>query len=237
MRCCRMAAPQHNAPSRRFLLVPAVAAAALLAGFGLVADEVLEGDSVAFDQAVALVFRDNGDMNDPIGPLWLEEAARDITSLGSFAVLGLIVVFTVSYLWLHGKRTTAAFVGFAVIGGTALSNILKEAFDRPRPDVEAATRVFTSSFPSGHATLSAVVYLTLGVLLAESTSDNRLRGYFLGLGLFLTILVGVSRVYLGVHYPTDVIAGWSLGAAWALLCWAGYKVLGIRRQQRQQTAD
>jgi undecaprenyl-diphosphatase len=231
-----MVAPAHNTLSRRFLLVPAVTAAALLAGFGMVADEVLEGDTVAFDRAVASVLRDNGDMNDPIGPLWLEEAARDITSLGSFAVLGLIVILTVTYLWLRGKRTTAAFVGFAVIGGTALSNILKEVFDRPRPDVEAATRVFTSSFPSGHATLSAVVYLTLGVILAESTSDNRLRGYFMGLGLFLTIVVGVSRVHLGVHYPTDVIAGWSLGAAWALLCWAGYKALGVRSQQRQRQA-
>jgi undecaprenyl-diphosphatase len=230
------AAPQSTA-SHRFLLIPAVVAAALLAGFGMVADEVLEGETVAFDQAVTLAFRDNGDMNDPIGPTWLEEAARDVTALGSFSILGLIVIVTVSYLWLHGKRTTAAFVAFAVISGTILSNVLKEVFDRPRPDVEAATRVFTASFPSGHATLSAVVFLTLGVLLAESTSDNRVRGFFLGLGIVLTLVVGVSRVYLGVHYPTDVIAGWSLGAAWALLCWAGYKALGIRRLRRQQATD
>lgn len=215
-------------------MILAVAAAALLAGFGLLADEVLEGDTVGFDQSVTLALRDNGDMNDPIGPMWLEEAARDVTSLGSFSILGLIVVVTVSYLWLRRKRTTAAFVAFAVISGTLLSNLLKAAFDRPRPDVEAATRVFTASFPSGHATLSAVVFLTLGVLLSESSSDNRVRGFFVGLGVLLTLIVGSSRVYLGVHYPTDVIAGWSLGAAWALCCWAGYKGLGIRRLRRQQ---
>jgi undecaprenyl-diphosphatase len=218
-------------------MIPAIAAAALLAGFGMLADEVLEGETVAVDRAVTLLFRDNGDLNDPIGPMWLEEAARDVTSLGSFSILGLIVIVTVSYLWLHGKRSVATFVSIAVLSGTVLSNVLKEVFDRPRPDVEAATRVFTASFPSGHATLSAVVFLTLGVLLAESTSDKRLRGFFIGLGIFLTLTVGISRVYLGVHYPTDVIAGWSLGAAWALLCWACYKALGIRRQRRQETTD
>jgi undecaprenyl-diphosphatase len=212
-----------KSPSRRPLIFLALGAAALLGGFGMLADEVLEGDTVAFDRAVTLWFRDAGNMSDPLGPVWLEEAGRDLTALGSFSVLGLIVVATVIYYLLAGRRATAAFVAFAVISGTILSNLLKDVFDRPRPDVEAATRVFTASFPSGHSTLSAVVYLTLGVLLAEASADRRLSGFFLGIGIFLTLLVGVSRVYLGVHYPTDVIAGWSLGTAWALLCWAGYK--------------
>ena len=174
-------------------------------------------------------------MNDPIGPMWLEEAARDVTSLGSFVVLGLIVIVTVSYLWLHGKRTTAAFVAFAVISGTVLSNILKEVFDRPRPDVEAATRVFTASFPSGHATLSAVVFLTLGVLLAESTSDNRVRGFFVGLGVFLTLIVGQSAGSISActTRPTSSPGGRS-ALRGPCCCWAGYKALGIRRLRRQQ---
>jgi undecaprenyl-diphosphatase len=109
----------------------------------------------------------------------------------------------------------------AVLGGTAISSLLKMGFDRPRPDIPHAARVFTASFPSGHATLSAVTFLTLGSLLTRVTADRRVKIYFMALAVFLTVLVGVSRVYLGVHFPSDVLAGWCVGAAWAVLCWAG----------------
>ena len=75
------------------------------------------------------------------------------------------------------------------------------------------------SFPSGHAALSAVCYLTLGVLLAQTQASRTLRIYFIATAMVLTLLVGVTRIYLGVHYPTDVLAGWCFGIAWALICW------------------
>lgn len=209
---------------RRFPYVIAGCAAALLWAFGMVADEVIEGDTVAFDTAVTSFFRDGGDMNDPWGPTWLEEAMRDITAMGSFTILGFVLIVVVAFLALSGKGRSAVFVTFAVIGGTIVSTGLKMLFDRPRPDVEAATRVFTASFPSGHATVSAVVYLTLGLLLAEATTNRGLKVYFVGLGVFMTFAVGLSRIYIGVHYPTDVIAGWSIGAAWSLICWTGYSL-------------
>jgi undecaprenyl-diphosphatase len=210
---------------RRLSYALAIVTALLLLGFGLLADEVIEGDTVAFDRAVADIFREAGNATDPWGPIWVEEVGRDVTAMGSFTILGAVVIATVIYLAMSGKGRTAAFVTFSVIGGTIVSTGLKYLFDRPRPDVEAATRVFTASFPSGHATVSAVVYLTLGLLLGEAMRDRRLKLYFMGLGIFMTLMVGVSRVYLGVHYPTDVIAGWSIGGAWALACWAGYSVL------------
>ncbi|WP_423066709.1 phosphatase PAP2 family protein [Devosia sp. CN2-171] len=210
---------------RRASYVLAGMAALLLWGFGFVADEVLEGDTVAFDQAVTSAFREPGSLDDPWGPTWLEEAMRDVTALGSFTILGFILLVTVLFLALSGKGRTAVFVAVSVIGGTIASTGLKMLFDRPRPDVEAATRVFTASFPSGHATVSAVVFLTLGLLLAEAMTDRRLKIYFIVLGVFVTLCVGISRIYIGVHYPTDVLAGWSLGAAWALICWAGYSLL------------
>ena len=212
-------------PSRRVPYVLVGLTALLLWGFGSVADEVIEGEALAFDTAVTSFFREAGNPNDPWGPTWLEEAMRDITGLGSFTILGFVLFATILYLALTGKGRTAVFVGFSVIGGTILSTGLKMLFDRPRPDVEAAARVFTASFPSGHATVSAVVYLTQGLLLAEATTDKRMKVYFIVLGVFVTLAVGISRVYLGVHFPTDVLAGWSLGAAWALACWAGYAVL------------
>ena len=216
------ASPTHP---RRFPYVIAGLAAILLWAFGFVADEVIEGDTTTFDEAVTAFFRDGGNLDDPWGPTWLEEAVRDVTAMGSFTILGFVLIVTVVWLSLSGKGRTAVFVAFAVIGGTIVSNGLKVLFDRPRPDVEAATRVFTASFPSGHATVSAVVYLTLGLLLAEATVNRSLRYFFIGLGIFMTLAVGISRIYLGVHYPTDVIAGWSIGAAWALVCWAGYSLL------------
>lgn len=210
---------------RRVPYVLAGAAALLLWGFGSVADEVLEGDTVAFDQAVTSFFREPGSLDDPWGPSWLEEAVRDVTAMGSFTILGFILIAAVLFLAFSRKGRTALFVAVSVIGGTIVSTGFKMLFDRPRPDVEAATRVFTASFPSGHATVSAVVYLTLGLLLAEAMTSRWLKVYFIGLGVFMTICVGISRIYIGVHYPTDVIAGWSLGAAWALICWAGYALL------------
>ena len=109
----------------------------------------------------------------------------------------------------------------AVLGGVAMNSLLKVGFARPRPDfVAPAAKVFTASFPSGHAALSAITYLTLAALLPRTTRSRRLRVYFVTIGITLTLLVGVSRVYLGVHYPTDVLAGWCIGSAWALGCWA-----------------
>jgi len=218
-------------PSRRPILLAAVVLAVLLGVFGFIADEVIEGDTVVFDRAVTLLLRDNGDIMNPIGPPWLEEAGRDITSLGSFSVLGLVVILVLISLLMIARPWAAAYVTFAVISGSILSSVFKQFFDRPRPEMLEAMRVFTSSFPSGHATVSAVVYLTLAALLARLCTTRRLAILCVGAGIFLTLLVGVSRVYLGVHYPTDVLAGWLLGAAWALLCWVGAELLGVNQRR------
>lgn len=215
--------------SRLPLVVAAAVASALLTAFGLLADEVLEGDTVAFDRALTLLLRENGDVNDPLGPRWLEEAARDLTSLGSFSVLAIVVALAAGTMLAVGRRTTALYLAFATLAGTIISQLLKAVFDRPRPDVEAATHVFTASFPSGHSMLSAVVYLTIAIVIAEATDNRRLRILYLCAGPLLSVIVGLSRVYIGVHYPTDVLAGWSLGAAWALLCWIGAAALRLGR--------
>ena len=207
--------------SDTWLLITILTIAALLFAFGLIAQEVIEGEPLAFDRIVLLAFRDAANPSVPIGPWWLLEAARDITSLGSTIVLGIILFAVVGYLLLAGKRAVAWMMLGAVLGGVALNNSLKFAFARPRPDfVAPAVQVFTASFPSGHATLSAITYLTLGAVLARTHPSVRIRIYFMSLAAFVTVLVGLSRVYLGVHYPTDVLAGWCIGVAWAMGWWA-----------------
>jgi undecaprenyl-diphosphatase len=215
-------------PTPRRVYLGALAAAALLGGFGLIADAVTDGDTLNLDTAVLMALRTPGDMADPIGPVWFEEAVRDITALGSFSVLGIIVIVVFAYLLLVGKHRTGWFMAFAVLGGTIISTVLKMLFDRPRPDLTGVAEVFSASFPSGHATVSAVVFLTIGAMLAESSPERHLKRFFVGVAIALTLLIGVSRVYLGVHYPTDVLAGWSLGAAWALLCTTGAHFLRER---------
>lgn len=203
------------------LLVSVLAIAGLLLLFGFVADEVMEGSTSAFDRTMILAFRGAGNSPIPIGPPWVQEMARDVTALGSFAVLGIVLFAVVGYLLLARKRAAAWLVLAAVLGGVALNSLLKFGFARPRPDfIVPAARVFTASFPSGHAAISAITYLTLAALLARTTRSPQLRVYFVAAGTVLTLLVGVSRVYLGVHYPTDVLAGWCIGSAWALGCWA-----------------
>ena len=194
--------------------------AVLLFVFGLIAQKVAGAKPSRFDSRFLLAFRSRTKPSAPIGPAWLQEAARDITSLGSVIVLVMATFAVAGYLFLSGKSGVAWLMLTAVLGGLALNNLLKFAFARPRPDlVPHSTRVFTTSFPSGHATLSAITYLTIGALLAQTFPAFPVNIYFMALGTFLTALIGVSRVYLGVHYPTDIIGGWCVGAAWAIACW------------------
>ncbi|HXJ02358.1 MAG TPA: phosphatase PAP2 family protein [Micropepsaceae bacterium] len=203
------------------VLVPLLAMAILLFTFGSIAEEVVEGEPLAFDRPILLAMRMPGNPAIPVGPAWLPDAARDITSLGSVMVLGLILLSAVGYLLLNRRRAAAWWVIGAVAGGLLLNNLLKFAVGRSRPEIiEPAVKVFSSSFPSGHASLSAIAYLTLGVLLARTQTSLPIRIYIISLAVLVTILVGISRIYLGVHYPSDVLAGWCIGAAWAIACWA-----------------
>ncbi|MEF8793133.1 phosphatase PAP2 family protein [Thiohalorhabdus sp.] len=188
--------------------------------FAEVADEVREGEARPYDRLVLLSLRSAAAPSDPLGPAWLEAVAQDITSLGGVVVLALITGAVVGFLVLVRRRVEACLVAVAVGGGAVLSTLLKLAFGRDRPDPALhATEVVTASFPSGHAMLSAVVYLTLAAILAQSQEGLRVKVYLLAVAVLVTGLVGISRVYLGVHWPTDVLGGWSLGLAWALLCW------------------
>jgi undecaprenyl-diphosphatase len=204
----------------RAVLISLLAIACLLFAFGLIAGNVEEGRSLAFDQRILLALRDPGDPSAPIGPEWIKEAARDVTSLGSIVVLVIITLTVSIYLFLASKYAAGWLMLAAVIGGVATNDLLKFVFARPRPDViYHATPVFTSSFPSGHAELSAITYLTIAALLARSQSSLKMRAYFIAVAASLTALIGVSRIYLGVHYPTDVLGGWCIGAAWAVGGW------------------
>lgn len=203
----------------RSLAIAIAAAALLLFGFVRIAEEVLEGDTRGFDEDLLLALRTPGDTTQPIGPLWFQEMVRDVTALGSTGVLTVVTLAAVGWLLISGKRRAAGFVLLAVVGGVVLSSLLKIGFARPRPDlVPHEMAVFTDSFPSGHTMMSAVVYLTLGDLLARAQPTVTGKVYLISLALILTLLVGCSRVYLGVHWPTDVLAGWAAGASWALMC-------------------
>jgi undecaprenyl-diphosphatase len=201
------------------LVVLAIATASAW-GFILVATNMLEGDTYAFDRWLLGAMRDAANPAEPVGPRWLEVIARDATALGGFAWLAAATAAIAMYLWLDGKSHMAIFLVAATASGGIMSALLKSLFDRPRPDlVPHLTHVSSSSFPSGHSMLAAVVYVTLGSLLAAVTSRLALKIYVLAVAMLLAIVVGISRIYLGVHYPTDVLAGWLAGLIWALVCW------------------
>ncbi len=218
------------------MLAAMLAVAAGLFAFAELAEAVVEGDTRAFDEFLLLGLRSAADPSDPLGPRWLEEMMRDFTALGGTGVLSAVTLAVVGFLSLTRKRHAAATVAVAVLGGLLLSQALKWGFARPRPDlVPHGQTVYTQSFPSGHAMLSAVVYLTLGALLARTQPRRRVKLYFLAVAGVLTVVVGVSRVYLGVHWPTDVLAGWTVGAGWAFLCWL--IMLWLQRRGRVEAED
>jgi undecaprenyl-diphosphatase len=203
----------------RMTLLAVVLAASLLFAFARLANAVGRGSTHAFDEWLIVALRTPGNLADPVGPGWLEEMMRDFTAMGSTGVLTLTVLAIAGFLAMTRKGHAALFVLVSVVGGVLISQTMKWAFARPRPDlVPHGAEVFTASFPSGHSMMSAVVYLTLGALLARTQADPAVKTYVLVMAVVLTVLVGASRVYLGVHWPTDVLAGWALGGVWALIC-------------------
>ena len=201
-----------------------------------VADRVATREPIPFDEWAIRALRRPDDPATPIGPRWLAEMGRDVTALGGVAFVMLLTMTVSGYLWLGRQYRVLALLLTSTVGGWLLSSVLKGLFERPRPDlVPHLSIVHTSSFPSGHSMMSAVVFLTIGTLLGEFVASFRLRAYFVVVAILLTILVGVSRVYMGVHYPTDVLAGWAAGLVWALGC--GLFARGLKRRGLVETAS
>jgi undecaprenyl-diphosphatase len=179
--------------------------------------EVREMETTGFDRAVLLAFRRPGDLATPIGPVWLQESSRDITAFGGFTALTVIVVLGVALLLAHGRRLQALIFAVTVLIAQGVAEVIKLLVDRARPEiVPHHDLVYSSSFPSGHALMSPVVYLTLAAILAADERRQSVKVMLVASAVLLVLAVGVSRVYLGVHWPTDVLAGWTLGTAIAL---------------------
>lgn len=224
--------------SRRIRREPLITALLLAVAGGLwlfiaVAASVRNDEPRAIDSAILLRMRTPGDTTAPIGPPRLKEAARDITALGGATVLTGLTIAVMGMVALLGKVRLSLLIAAAVLGGAVLAKALKQGFDRPRPDlISHQAEIVSTSFPSGHSMMAAIVYLTLGLLLACALPGRPVKIYIVCLSVLLTLAVGVSRLYLGVHWPTDVLAGWALGAAWALLFW-----LIALRTDRAEIAD
>lgn len=219
---------KHKIDSKILALFLVAAGALFL--FFRVASEIVEGETFALDRWLLQVMRSAADPSVPAGPGWLRAAMVDVTALGGGAVLTLLTLIAAGYLVAARKPATAAFLVASVSGGALLSTALKLAFSRPRPDlVGHLVEVYTMSFPSGHALNSAVTYLTLGALLARAEDDRRVRVYLMAVAVSLTLIIGFSRIYLGVHWPSDVLAGWCVGSAWAVLCSLIARTLQHRR--------
>jgi undecaprenyl-diphosphatase len=185
--------------------------------FAAIAVAVSLNATAPFDRGILLSLRDPANISRPIGPAWLFETMRDLTSLGSIVVLLLFTMTVAGYWLLTGRRRAAALLVAALIGAIVLNDVLKLAFERPRPDaILQSARVFSSDFPSGHATISSAVYISASLLAGAQPAVQLARRFLLYLAGFVVVVIGFSRLYLGLHYPTDILAGWCVGGALVL---------------------
>lgn len=219
---CLMAATETSFLRReaRLIIAFVVVAVALLLVFRL-GSEIREGETAHFDEWLLLSLRQPSDLDKAVGPGWVRQAMVDITALGGVTALTLLTAAVIGYLVAARRYATATLVAAATISGSLIERFLKLAFERARPTiVPHFVEIHSLSYPSGHATNSAIVLLTLGALLAGAQRERRTRIYVVAAAVVLTVLIGCSRVYVGVHWPTDVIAGWAIGGSWALFWWA-----------------
>jgi len=209
-------------------------AAGGLSAFLWIADEMSEEGPRGIDYRVLMFLRPGPDPHDALGPAWLQHAATELTTLGGTTNLTLFVLIAVIFLLLHRRVASAVLVMIAVLGGTGISELIKNIFGRDRPPlIYRAVETSNASFPSGHAMLSTITYLTLGAMLAQVMPERRQKVFVFTTAVLLALIIGASRVFLGVHWLTDVLAGWSLGAAWAMICWlAAWSIRRFLTQHR-----
>ncbi len=185
----------------------------------------------SIDEAVIRALRTDDEALGPRWPAWFQEVARDYTALGGYAVLMTLTFLVWAFLRLEGRHQRARFAIVVVISGYLMSMLLKGLISRPRPDIVPhlahVDHIGKQSFPSGHSTMSTIVYLTLALMLSELSSRRRVKAFLIVAPITVAVAVGISRVMMGVHYPTDVIAGWACGLSWSLGAW-----LVLRRWRR-----
>ena len=209
---------------------------ALIILFVKLGSEVAEHDVQQLDEAILLGLRASPD--DPLGPRWFEHAMAHLSALGSGAVTGLVTVIALGFLILARRPAYAALVAAAALGTWLFMWLLKDLYARPRPTVVTPIDPPASlSFPSGHSMVSVALYLTLAVVLARTLPARRLRVFVIVVGALLALLIGFTRVYLGVHYPSDVLGGWAVGLCWALVCGLGARGLARRGTVETGAAD
>ncbi len=208
-------------PARGWRIDPRHALLAALlcwAGFAVVALLVVTGRSEAFDAAGLRLWREGPGLAVPHGPAWLLEAVRDFTGLGGVLLRHLAALGAIVALLFLKLRREAVLLGSTVISGWLVGTGLKALFARPRPEiVPHLMDAGGNSFPSGHSFNAAVVYMGLALAFAAISPRRGVRWTVIGCAFALTLLIALSRVWLGVHYPSDVIAGWLGGAGWAFL--------------------
>jgi membrane-associated phospholipid phosphatase len=224
--------PDQSAHDPRHPPFVLIALAALSGAVGLLAllgATIARGHQFAFDRAIMLALREPSNLAVPQGPAWLRQAMIDITALGGETLLTLAVALTIAFLLATRHLLTAALVFGGTVTGSIAVALAKMIVGRPRPAlVDHLVEVGSASFPSGHAANSATIYLTIALVLIQIVSTSAARRLLFAATAALVTAIGVSRVYLGVHWPSDVLAGWSFGTLWALAWWA----LGHRLRQR-----
>jgi undecaprenyl-diphosphatase len=227
---------RHSVVGREPLVFAAILAVVLFVWVVVkLSSEIREHEPIRLDAAILKALRQHDDPHRLRGPAWVESVVRDVTALGGVVVLALVVCAVCGFLLLINHKHMMWLVLASTLGATAINSTLKLVIDRPRPEVvPKLTDVRSESFPSGHSAMSAAVYLTLGGLLAQTVKQRRLKLYFMFVALLVAFLVGASRVALGVHYPSDVLAGWATGLAWSLLCWLAARYLQRRGAIEQE---
>lgn len=208
------------------LLAAWVALAGAIWAFLAIGSEMREGELTAFDLWVLGAFRRPGQPHAATGPHWLMESMRDITSLGGVTLLVIITVLSVIVLLAHSRKAQALVMAICVPLAQLSSGLFKDLYERSRPSFAIYGDLPTSmSFPSGHSTVAAATYFVLAVIVSSLEAKRSMKILAFAVAALLSLMIGFSRIYLGVHWPSDVIAGWCLGAAWALIAAVALRLL------------